>query len=73
MANFSLTGDPNGPGLPEFSAWTTSVQDLKSKGVSNGAKLMNLTNDGFPVTREPAVSRCRSWLENNFAGLSYIP
>ena len=62
IANFVLGGDPNGKGLPGFPSWDGSGS------TSSGARVLNLTVDGFDVVQEPARERCAWWSQTAFAG-----
>ena len=43
--------------------------EVGDKGVeSDGARVVKLTNSGFPIAREEAVGRCGWWFGSAFAG-----
>ncbi|CAF9902947.1 MAG: hypothetical protein HETSPECPRED_000065 [Heterodermia speciosa] len=68
VTNFVRKGNPNGEGLPSFPAWTEDVEEDSQSPGSDDAKVIRLTNNGFPTAREEAVGRCGWWFGSSFAG-----
>ena len=56
FTQFTITGNPNGPGLVEFPLY------------DNGSQVLNFSPSGPQQIREPADnSRCQWWLQGRFA------